>query len=742
MHRGQTTLTWQALCALSVIFCFGPTLVLGQSPPAAQNNEPIKLQPVVVRYEPPSLAEASGSVQVLDKKLLETFKFSDPNMVVLQAPGVYVRQEDAFGLRPNIGIRGASAERSSKIVLMEDGVLFGPAPYSAPAAYYFPLISRMVQVDVIKGPSAILYGPHTVGGAINFKTRDIPEGAKGSADIALGNYWSGRFQGHYGQSTKYSGFLVEGVHLRSSGFKELDGGGPTGFERTEIMAKGSLNTDLSKESFHRVELKAGFSHERSDETYLGLSDADFRNNAYRRYVASQQDKMVWARSQLALTHEFVAGESFELRTTAYRHDLNRTWRKLNRFRSGPSLSDILSDPTSGQRRVYYDVLTGAQDSSTDAEALMIGTNDRTFVSQGLQTQANWRKSSEDWTHRIEAGARLHFDSISRLHTEDPTLMRSGQLTPEGTPTLSLVNNYGSTTAFAAHILYGVTYKHLTLTPGLRGEFIHMQLTDRSTGKEIPSSQNILLPGAGIHYAITQEFGVLAGVHRGFSPTSPGQASDIQPEQSWNYEGGMRYKNPEKNVHAELIGFFSDYSNLMGECRFATGCDESQVDQQYNGGAVHVYGLEAVAQKEHAFNKVLRGRLRATYTFTQSSFQTSFSSENPIFGDVEKGDELPYLPNHQGTLQLGAFTDTWSADTLMTYVGMMREVAGQGTTPENEKTDPYFMVDLVGSYKVFRNASVYLRFENIFHAKPIVSRRPFGARPGKPFLAQVGFKYDF
>ncbi|MGR8950626.1 MAG: TonB-dependent receptor plug domain-containing protein, partial [Gammaproteobacteria bacterium] len=107
-----------------------------------------------------------GSAHLITEEEIRLQSYDDINRILRKVPGVYLREEDGYGLFPNISLRGVDTSRSAKITLMEDGVLTAPAPYAAPSAYYSPTAGRMSSLEVLKGSSQVRYGPHVTGGVL------------------------------------------------------------------------------------------------------------------------------------------------------------------------------------------------------------------------------------------------------------------------------------------------------------------------------------------------------------------------------------------------------------------------------------------------------------------------------------------------------------------------------------------------------------------------------------------------
>ncbi len=677
---------------------------------------------------------------MIEEKELEKFEYNDIHRVLFQVPGVYFREEDGYGLRPNIGIRGASSDRSSKVTLMEDDVLLGPAPYSAPAAYYFPMVTRMTNVSVIKGPAGIIYGPNTIGGAVQLKTRDIPKQGQGQLDLSAGlNQF---FKGHiyFGNSIGAFGFLGEFLHESTEGFKELDGGGDTGFVKDEGMVKLGYVLDKNLDLFQQFELKLGYSAESSDETYLGLTDEDFEKSSVRRYVASELDKMEWERSQIVGKYVLGIGDNLIIKNNIYRHDFSRKWNKFNRFKNGPNISNILENPSSGQEAVYYAVLTGAQDSTNEDQKLLVGLNDRKFVSQGVQSDLEWELQGDKVKHRISFGLRLHYDEIDRNHTERSYNMQNGHLVSDGLGKTQTALEEASSLAFAGYLKYELEWNRLKIVPGFRYEKIFSKLDNELTDSQIDSDQYAFVPGIGSFYSLSDSFGILGGIHKGFSPIAPGQSGGVEQEKSINYELGFRLSKETFSV--EVIGFYNDYSNLTGIGSFSSGATEAELDQQFNAGSVGIFGLELNVYKEFKIGENYKLPLQMVYSFTDSEINSDFESDDPQIGNVKKGDRLPYIPLHQLNVSVGLENKNWGISANFKYLSSMKELAGSGSALEGKETDAYFIADLSGFYSFSEKHKVYANIDNLFDTEYIVSRRPFGARPGMPLQGTLGYKYSF
>lgn len=728
------------------LLCTAVALALSATPARAElaaAPDPTTLDRIQVIGSAERAREVTGAAQYIGEEALEDFEYTDIQRVLRQAPGVYVVEEDGYGLRPNIGIRGSGIDRNSRITVMEDGVLIAPATYAAPAAYYFPTAARLHAVEILKGAAAVRHGPRTTGGALNLVSTPIPDATLGGAasllfgedSTVLGHGWLG------GRQDNGFGFLVETVQQRSDGFKRLDGGGDTGYDLQDAIVKLAYSHDTGEGPKQRIELRVGRNDQDSDETYLGLSDADFAATPYRRYAASQLDNIQVEHTDAQLRHTIAFSERVDLSTVVYRHDTTRAWYKLQDV-SGGSLSAVLADPAAFPAQ--YAWLTGGDSPDN---ALRIRNNNRAYYAQGAQTALGWRIDGDRASHQVLASVRYHEDEEDRFQQDDRYRMQDGRLvlTSPGLPG-SQDNRVGSAEAWSYYLADEITLGRLTLAPGLRYEDIRLQRVDyartpdgraQAPTRVVRSEVDQWIPGFGASWALGEGWSLFGSVTRGFNPPAPG--SDAAAERSRNHEVGVRMERG--GLSGEAVAFYNDYSNLVGTCTASTGGD-CNIGDQFDGGEARVSGLEARVSWTANRDGDVRFPLRAAYTFTDAEFRNSFSSDFDEWGDVASGDALPYLPEQLLWVSAGAEGERWSADLSATYVGEMREVAGQGTIPAGERIDSALIFDLAASWRIAGELELFGKVENLFDETYLAARRPSGARPGRPRTAFLGVRYQF
>lgn len=682
----------------------------------------------------------AGSAHVVTEEQLAEQEYSDATRALQKIPGVYIQQEDGLGLRPNIGLRGTPTGRSGRVSIMEDGVLIAPAPYASASAYYFPTFDRITGIEVLKGSAGIQYGPNTVGGAINFLTRAIPEEDAGQLKLSLGQNGQRHLYGFWGTSSDNFGVLLEANKHVYDGFKTITGSdNDTGFDKTDYVAKFRVNSDQGASIYQQFDFKIQHSKEDSDQTYLGLSDADYARNPHRQYSVTGLDNFDGGHDQLMARYSLDFNNGFSAAVTAYRNETKRNWFKLAKL-NGTSLSSVINslNAQDANAAVYQAILNGG-DSAVGA--LSIRDNNRKYLSRGLQFDFEYDFKTGQADHELGFGIRMHKDEEDRFQRDGKYTQTGGRIVVSDPGVWSNAGNrVQSADAKSYYLKDTISFGNWILTPGVRYEDVDLKrenwgnqpLRDQANLSLRENSVSEALPGFGALYQVNKSTSVLFGVNKGFAP--PGNKTGDQAEESWNYEFGVRFAGQSYN--ASLIGFINDYDNILGDCTQSSGgCTLINQGNKSNGGEAKTQGFELTVDGELARN----WPVSFGFTHTQSEFEQTFDSD--AWGDVVAGDAIPYIPENQAYVSLGYDNDVWRITGLANYTSGVCTKAACERQPFL-KTDNLFVVDLSAEYKWSKSTSLFATIDNLLGEDGVAARQPYGARPVKDRHARVGVRFNF
>ena len=692
----------------------------------AQESNPL-LDTVTVIGDREEARKLPGSAAVIDNQQLTVEATTDINQVLKTVSGVYIQEEDGLGLRPNIGIRAAAPGRSQNITLMEDGVLIAPAPYSNPAAYYFPTTMRMHAIEVLKGAPLLRYGPQTVGGVVNLISTPIPDKDKGRAMFLLSDEGSSDLLLNYGGKSGQWGYMIETVQRNNEGFKDIDrSNADTGFEIEDYVGKLSWENDRNKVLF-----KMQRSLETSNETYTGLTDADFRKDENRRYGLTDNENMDNEHTGINLSHTFKWTDNLSSNLTVYYNKFKRDW-----FKSGDG-EDFISQANAGDANAQ-----GILDGNIDVAGLEFKHNSREYESRGVQGNFNWQVADHD----LNFGARIHRDEMDRYQPVEIYDQINGQMVYQGIKAgeISGSNNREERADAISLWLtddYQVTDRWL-LNLSLRMEDVETDrkeyaTSDRSTlaasDKQRSNDYREYLVGIAATYDLTDTWQALGGYHEGMTPLGGGSSDGEEPEKSDNFELGLRFNNDI--FYSEAIAFYSDFSNKAELCSLATPCADGKTSGSSVIGGAKVKGLE----------------FQAGSLFTAGSFHipvdlmyTYTKAETTSDGGAVGGLELQGVPENIFSLRVGfEHIGGWNNYVVAKYIDKTCAVLGcNEANSAYDETDALTTFDLISRYELDMGPEVFVKVVNVFDRQEIISRSPFGARPNIERTVWAGISYNF
>lgn len=582
---------------------------------------------VVVRgIIPEQAASVAGSLTIIDASALKRLQPITVKDALRRAPGLQVIDEDGFGFKLNISVRGLNARRSGRTLLLEDGVPIQPAPYADPSAHYYPPLHRVERIELRKGSAQILYGPQSIGGVVNFVTNAVPDRPMVVGSVSVGERSYRSFDASVGIGNGSAGLRIDATHKRGDGIRD--------FHATrvdEIAAKARIALG----SAQSLTLKIAYYEEYSNLTEGGLDAARYAISPY--YNPFRNDRFVLDRLSGQAVHHWDLAPGIQLSTQAY---YTRTFRASYR-QADTSVDTMTANPATG--------CVGAARTDYEGFADLCGNKmrPRVFAFWGIEPRLQFAWSALGITSEAIVGARAHFEDTNRKRYNGLTAAAR-----EASPgTLLRDDNDISTTAYSAYVQNSFRVGRFRLTPGVRIEWIETANRARvanfiAIDRQATSAQSVVLPGVGVTWAASDALTAFIGVHKGFAPPRPDRDFNpsapfnaVRPERSTETEIGLRLRQHD-GLSIDATLFEMDLSDLIVEGPLVGGRSGTFV----NAGQARHRGVELSASTD-----VGRVRFGLSYSYL---FEAKFLSDVDEVTRGVRGNRIPYAPEHLIDVRVG------------------------------------------------------------------------------------------
>ncbi len=712
---------------LTCIYALAAALGVLQSVPEPRPREPVaRREKIVVTATilgaSERIASIPGSATILDLKALDEIRVFTAEEALRQAPGVHARAEDAFGLRPNLGIRGLNPTRSTRVLLLEDGLPLSYAPYGDNASYYHPPVERFESVEILKGSGQILYGPMTVGGVINYLTPPPPQNRAGMLTLAGGNRSNGNAHLRFGGPVRQTGVLLDAMHKQGQGARENTRHGVTDLNAKSLTPLGSRQT---------LGLRLNYYTEDSNLTYSGLREEEYRLNP--RGNPFRNDFLRIDRYGASAVHAWAPRSGLAITTSSYGSVFVRDWwRQSSHSNQRPNDS---ADPACGGIENLH--------TSCGNEGRL-----RRYDTWGVEPKVHAAHRLFGLSGEADFGARLHFETQERIQEngERPD-SRSGRRVEDNQRTARAISSFVQNRFQAGR---------WSFTPGLRLESVAYRRTNRlaNNGLGVTGATSLTkwIPGLGVAWQPSSRVAIFSGVHRGFAPprvedvidNATGASTELNPETSWIYEAGIRL-TPARELHVEAAFFRMDFENQVVPSSVAGGLGATLT----NAGETLHQGAEFSWRWRP--RGLITGRhgisLRGAWTWLQTArYQGSRFSAIPGFNAVRiTGNRLPYAPEHLLTAGAGWLHTTGASlvfESVFTGLQFGDDLNSRAPTPDGQRGLLPGAVLWNATFQIpVERVTFFLAAKNVFDRTVIVDRSR-GILPGMGRQIHLGIRLSF